>query len=235
MKIDVVGCHCTWMIDLSTSFIINDEIALDAPQGSFKTLLTKYDITKIKYIFITHFHSDHFMDTHLLLDYLCHHCKNQRITIVAPKGCKERLFEMFKVVEVSYLENYINEMVDFIECENNKKFVLDGYKIKVFKMTHQNLDAYGYTIEKDNVKVGFTGDTCMCNNVYKIIKASKMVFIDASNVEPNHKHLSAQEVIDLSNEFKDTKIIPVHMSKFSKPILQEHMMLPYEGQVFYID
>ena len=88
MKIDVVGSMCTWTKKLSTSYIINDEILFDTPQGTFKTLFEDYDILKTNYIIISHFHSDHFMDIHLVMDYLYHHTK-KKITIIAPKGCRE--------------------------------------------------------------------------------------------------------------------------------------------------
>ena len=106
MKIDVVGSKCTWVKDLSTSYIINDEILFDVPQGSFKTLLNDYDLKKIKVVIISHFHSDHFGDIHLVLDVLSR--TKQKITIIAPRTCKERLIEMFKIFEVRFLESYID-------------------------------------------------------------------------------------------------------------------------------
>ena len=107
MKIDVVGCGCTWTRQLSTSFIINDEILFDTPQGSFKTLLHNYNLSKINYIFISHFHSDHFLDLHLVLDYIFNHYPDKKLTIFAPAGCCERLCGLFRLIEVAYLEEVL--------------------------------------------------------------------------------------------------------------------------------
>ena len=200
MKIDVVGSLCTWNLDLSTSFIINDEMIFDTPQGSFKTLMNKYDLTKIKYIIISHFHSDHFIDIHLVIDYITHHSQIEKIKIIAPKGCRERLVSLFRIIEISYLEERLKDKFEIIEIENNKILKFDGYKIKCFKMLHLNLDSYGFIIEKDSSVVGFSGDTAMCNNVRKIISKSQAIFIDSANLEVNNKHLSIGEVEALAKE-----------------------------------
>lgn len=234
MKIDVVGCMCTWTKKLSASYIINDEILFDAPQGSFKTLFEDYDLLKTKYIIISHFHSDHFMDIHLVLDYYSHHGK-EKLTIIAPKGCKERLKTMFRLVEVSYLEEFLND-ITFIECENNKIVKVGPYKIKMFKMLHNYLDAYGFTIEENGVKVGFSGDTAMCNNVRKILSKSKIAFVDTAQTKVTNKHLCVQEVKGLIDEFPDCKIYPTHMSIFSIEQLDQ-LGIPYpkEGDIVEIN
>ncbi len=235
MKINVVGNMCTWTKKLSTSYIINDEILFDVPQGSFKTLFADYDLLKIKYIIITHFHSDHFMDIHLVLDYLYHHI-DHKVVIIAPKGCKERLSSMFRLVDVTYLEEAMKDMFTIIECENNKIINIDGYKIKMFKMLHLDLDSFGFTIEKDGVTVGFTGDTAMCNNVRKIISKSKVCFIDTAQIKVTNKHLCVQEVQSLTDEYPNCKLLPIHLSIFSvEQLKQLNIPYPNEGDIIYVN
>lgn len=230
MKIDIVGNNCTWMKGLSTSFIVNNEILIDTPQGSFKTLYVDYGFENIKYIFITHFHSDHFMDIHLVFEILSRQYSDRRITLVAPKGCKERLSAMFKIIDSNYLEQYVNNNVDFIECENNKVIKLGDYKIKIYKMAHGNLDAYGFVFEdKNKIKIGFSGDTSMCNNVHKIIKNACATFIDSASVKINNKHLSVSEVIDLKNTYPGKILYPVHLTNITRSMLQEHFKVFNDG------
>ena len=233
MKIDVVGSMCTWTKKLSTSYIINDEILFDTPQGTFKTLFEDFYILKTNYIIISHFHSDHFMDIHLVMDYLYHHTK-KKITIIAPKGCRERLSSMFKIVDITYLENSFNDMFSIIEIENNKIIKIGDYKIKAFKMLHLNLDSYGFTITHNGVTVGFSGDSAMCNNVRKIISKSKTAFIDCASLEVNNKHLTSDEVYGLIKEFPECKIYPIHMSTFSQPRLDE-LGIEYPNQADVIN
>ncbi len=232
MKIDVVGCMCTWTKLLSTSYIINDEILFDAPQGTFKTLFADYDLTKINYIILSHFHSDHFTDIHLVMDYIYHHCKGKKIIIIAPKGCKERLISLFKIVEVSYLEEALKDMYEIVECENNKIIKLGQYKIKCYKMLHGSVESFGFKIEQNGLIAGFSGDTAMCNNVRKIISKSKIAFVDASNIEKNNKHLCVEEIVSLKEEFTNCKIYPVHMSIYSVEKLKElGIHTPSQGDI----
>ena len=235
MKIDVVGSMCTWTKKLSTSFIINDELIFDAPQGSFKTLYNDYDLLKTKIIIISHFHSDHFLDLHLIIDVIYYNNTDKNITIIAPKGCRERLSQLFKLIEVSHLEDALINRIKFIECENNKIVKIEGYKIKMFKMLHGNLDAYGFRVEKDGVAVGFSGDSAMCNNVRKIISKSKAAFIDCAQTKINNKHLCVNEITELINEYPNCKIYPIHLSMFSKAELDKlNVKYPEEKEIIEV-
>lgn len=234
MKIDIVGCHCTWQKELSTSFIIDDIIAVDTPQESFKTLLVDYDISKLKYIFITHFHSDHFMALHLVVEVL-YKRGIKDVTIIGPKGIKEKLAGVVKIVEADHLVNYVQDDIKYIECENNKRIKLGPYKIKMFKMFHPPIDAYGFTIQKENVVAGFSGDTALCNNLIKIIKASNIAFVDCSGVDKNKKHLSVEEFLSLKQEFPEVNLMPVHMSIPAEEALKGKIVLPCQGQIININ
>lgn len=234
MKIDVVGSMCTWVKELSTSYIIDDKIMFDCPQGSFKNLLNDYDLKKINKIIISHFHSDHFADIHLVLEVIFKKTKNN-ITIIAPKNCKEKIINIFKLFEVGYLQKDLEERVTFIDSENNKIIKLDGYKIKCFKMLHRDLDAYGFTIENGDKVIGFTGDSAMCNNVRKIIKKSHSVFIDSANLAVDNKHLCVGEVNELSKEFPECTFYPIHLSTYSlEEIKNTSLYHPKQGEVIEI-
>ena len=236
MKIDVVGNGCTWTDELCTSFVINDEMLVDVPQGSFKTLLHKYNVKNIKYIVVTHFHSDHFADIHLVLNYIFRKMPEQKVTIVAPKGAYKGISDLFRLLEGPHYIEYMNQRTTFIDAENNKRIKLGSYNFKCFKMTHGKLDAYGYVIDDGEVKVGFTGDTCMCNNVRKIVKASKECFIDSANIFEDSKHLCVHEVYLLMQEFPTCKLHPVHIINSSKQqLLDMGIEFPKQGETIFVE
>lgn len=236
MKVDLVGNGCTWTRERSTSFIINDEILFDAPSGSFKTLFLDYDLSKIKYILITHFHSDHFLELHIILECIFKKYPNNKLTLIAPKGCYEKLCSLFRVLEVAYLCEVAKERITFIDCENGKKVKLGYYNIQIYKMNHNDLDAYGFVIQENQLKVGFTGDTSMCNNVLKILKKTSACFIDTAGVEINSKHLSVGEVISLEKEFSSCKLYKIHLSDMARAELEfQGKTYPKQSQTIYID
>ncbi len=234
MKVTIVGNHCTWTKELSTSFIINSDTLIDVPQGSFKTLYNDYVMDKIDNILITHFHSDHFADIHLIID-IFNKMQDKKLNILAPKGCRERLVQLFKILEVAYLEKYLDDNVTFYECENGKTYKIGNYKIKAYKVAHKNLDAYGFVVEDNHIKVGFTGDSCMCNSLHKILKHSKAVFIDCSSTSKNNSHLSVDEVVSLQNEYKNVLVEPVHFAEGSENLAKNtNLLKTYQGQVIEI-
>lgn len=234
MKITIVGNHCTWTKELSTSYILNDDTLIDIPQGSFKTLYNDYDLSKIDNIFITHFHSDHFSDIHYIID-IFEKKQDKKLNILAPKGCKERIIQLFKILEVPYLEKYLDDNVTFYDCENGKAYKIGKYKIKTYKVAHKNLDAYGFLIDDGIVKIGFSGDSCMCNSLHKILKHSKAMFIDCASTNINNSHLTVDEVVSLQNEYKDVVLYPVHFSTSSESATQKtNLVRTFPGQIIEI-
>lgn len=218
MKIDIIGNHCTWQKELCTSFIIDDKLAFDFPNGSFKTIHNDYDITKIEYVVISHFHSDHFGDMFLLIDVF--NKLNKSLTILAPKGCKQRLEMLMRAMDLTHLIPALDNHT-FIDAVNGKIVKMGEYKIKCFSVSHGTLDAYGFVIDDKQTKVGFSGDSMMCNNIRKIAKASKVMFIDTSDVVQNQKHLATYEVQALIKEFSDTQFFAVHLSQKSQDALKD--------------
>lgn len=232
MKIKIIGCYVTWSKENSTSFLIDEKLIFDVPQGSFKDLYNDNDLTKIEYIIISHFHSDHFADLHLIIDILNQMKEHKNISILAPKGCKERLIKMFEIFDVMHLKEYVDDHVTFIDCEDGKEVTLGDYEIKIYKVLHNWHDTYGFVIEKNGKKIGFSSDSAMCDNLLKIIDVSDAIFIDSSNIEKNNKHLCTEEVISLSKEYPSCRFIPVHMTYRSRAAIEQELEIPKEGQEY---
>ena len=101
MKIKIIGNSCTWTNRPNPQYLINNEMLVDTPQSSTKFLFGSYDFEKLKYIVITHFHSDHFADLHIIYDALKKRTKNlEKVTVVGPKTLFKRLMGMFKIFEL---------------------------------------------------------------------------------------------------------------------------------------
>ena len=63
MKIDVIGSGAIFTKYNSASYLIDDKILLDVPNGTCKKLMSmKKDVHKIRNVIITHFHADHYFD-----------------------------------------------------------------------------------------------------------------------------------------------------------------------------
>ena len=63
MKLQIVGNGGIWNKEASASYLIDDHILVDIPNGCCKAL-AKIDakISLINHVLITHFHGDHYFD-----------------------------------------------------------------------------------------------------------------------------------------------------------------------------
>ena len=102
--------------------------------------------------------------------------------------------------------------------ENNHKFdKVEGYIIRSYKVKHTT-ETYGFVIEdKENKKIGFTGDSCLCEGVEKIIKNSEVIFCDTSKLVGDHdSHMGFDNINWLLSKYVNKKIITTHMNYDTK-------------------
>lgn len=214
MKVLVVGNGLTWTKRPNTNFILNDEILIDTPQGSIKAMKDIIDYEKIKYILITHFHSDHFTDIHIIVDIINKRNNKEKVSIIAPKSFFKRLKNIMKSLEVKSHINYLKNHFNVIELKGNEKLKLDKYIFESFTVIHKVSIALGYSITDttENKTVGFSGDTCMCEGLEKIIDKSSTIFIECSCTQKSNKHLSVQENINLRQKYKNKNFYSIHVT-----------------------
>lgn len=235
MKVKVVGNGICWVSRPNTSYIINDEMLVDTPNGSSKFMLEDVDFSKIKYILITHFHSDHFTGLQIIFNFV-KNCKiPHKVKVVAPRTCFKRLMQMFTLTEEYKTKGEVLEYFEFCELKPNMRVEIGDYSIQTFKTKHNVKYCLGYVIEDDGgVKVGFTGDTAYCQGLIQLIEESQTIFIDTSSVEISDRHLSTSEVIALRKEFKDKKFYSVHVNSNVFEKYQDKLDIPNVGEIIEI-
>ena len=94
MKITVIGCSTTWTNRATSSYCINDNILVDAGEGTLKVYeKAGVNFNNIKHIFITHLHTDHVTTAfHHIYDIGCevkyHNNCSRELNIYGPLGTK---------------------------------------------------------------------------------------------------------------------------------------------------
>lgn len=214
MKIKIIGNSCTWTNRPNPQYLVNDEMLIDTPQSSTKFLFGSYDFEKLKYILITHFHSDHFADLHIIYDALKKRTKNfEKVTVVGPKTLFKRLMKMFKIFELGYRKKKeIKEVFNIIELKDGDKLTLGDYQLEMVKVKHNVKYPFGFILKQkgSSKTIGFSGDSAMCDGLLKIVKASDVLFLDCVINSANNLHLSADEVLLLQKEFKGKTFFCTH-------------------------
>ena len=191
MNIKFIGTGSMISNDNQASYLVNNNIMVDFPQGTMKILKKNNLNEQIKYIFITHTHADHFFDLpFIILDF---YQRKQKLNIVI---CKKDRMKVLKLLKLGFpglfYEFLLNKTINFID--NKRPIKIDNLTISSYKTVHGVMkNCYGYVFKYNDRKIVFTGDTTICDNLLDNIK-------DAD---------------------KNLKIIPSHMGKNSKKELLE--------------
>ncbi len=126
-----------------------DLILFDCGEGTQKQLRkAKIPPTKIKYIFITHWHGDHSLGLPGMFQSLSAHGKKEKLIVVGPAKTKERIEYIKKAF--TWYENF---QIEVIEAKNGKVIETDEWIIKAMEVKHGTpCLAYSFE-EKEKVKI----------------------------------------------------------------------------------
>lgn len=92
MKINIVGSGSIGSEYMSASYVIDNHILIDVPNGIIKYLKKLgYDILKIDTILITHLHGDHFFDLPFLMLGKYFNKDKTPIKVICPYGTIKKL------------------------------------------------------------------------------------------------------------------------------------------------
>jgi len=181
MKLKVVGCYGTEENGyLSTSFLIDDIIALDA--GSLSSLDLKHQ-RKIKQIFLTHSHLDHIKSL-APLTINAFSSFNGTVNIY---GIEDTLHSLKKhILNNQIWPDFCRIMINGSPIFALKKIKFDEtvdifpYKVTVFKTVH-SVPSAGYLIEKGDSSLFYSGDGIIKKDL--LVKLSKVKNLKALIVD----------------------------------------------------
>ena len=80
-------------------------------------------------------------------------------------------------------------------------------------------DSYGYIFKDETAKIGFTGDTALCDSVNKMLNECEKVVTDTTFEIGTNTHLGVNEILMLLKKYPNTTIIPTHTSPKVKKLL----------------
>lgn len=237
MNIDFIGTGTMGCLDrINTSILIDDEILFDIGSGTVNKLRTlNKDLTKIKYIFISHYHADHFLDIAFFLLRRYIRTKNEKsLTIIGPRDIRN------KVIELMYFTHGDNKPNKYDDIENkfNLKFIemidseeaIDNFSVKSVTLKHGTCEpCNGYILTKDNNTIGYTGDTTLCEGLNTLIESSNYIFIDVTMQDTNDAHVGYTSMVDIANDNKDKKFYAVHRGDFDININTNNIEYPNDG------
>lgn len=77
--------------------------------------------------------------------------------------------------------------------------------------------AYGYVVDIHNKKIGFSGDSKLCDSIENIVSETDISILDMSHAENvSNAHMGIEDMKYLCNKYKNKTIISTHMHEYTK-------------------
>ena len=238
MKIQVIGSGSMWTRYNSACYLIDDSIMVDFPNGACKYLY-ELDIipNTINYIVLTHFHGDHYFDMPF---YILNKSKseNKDVNIFCSKEGKSKINKIGNLAFPNSFKEACNSL-NLTYCFNDD-FIIEDYKVKKILVDHGRMKpSFGYIFSKDNICVGFTGDTSLCESVEFLSSKCKYLFCDCMLINGNGKHQGIDNLEYLSKKYPNCTFVVSHLEDDTRQKLEKmkvkNIIVPDDAQIIMVE
>ncbi len=220
-----------------SSILINDRILLDASPivvPHMKQL--ERELSKLEYIFITHFHADHFFGIpFLLLDFAYLRTLDHPLTIIGPKSVEEKITNTTNLGFTGVIEKLKDRInINYFELDGPGTYSANDLKFTAIPMDHGGAVAYGYKFKISGKTIGYTGDTDLCDGVLELAAGVDILIIELSNPHDDVPgHMNIQKIQKLQGQIShETKIILNHVGPITTELTKnDNLILPADLQV----
>lgn len=185
MKVRVLGCSGGINQSVATtSFLIDDDILIDAGTGVCD--LTLDEMRCIKHIFITHSHLDHIASIPLLADTLFDDLVGQPLVVHAlPETIKALETHIFNWViwpDFTQLPHKTDAVLKLEAMSAGAVFELSGRQVEMISVNH-SIPGVGYRVESEGKSFAFSGDTTNSENLWTCLNrhdSLDLLFIESA-------------------------------------------------------
>ena len=236
MKVQVIGSGNMWGKYNSACYLIDDSILIDVPNGACKALnCQNASFDKINNVLITHFHGDHYFDMPFLILFK-KKLDSINLNIYCEKNGEKKIRKLYKLAfPHSYKRIFGAKNINFF----SKDFftINDKYNVERVLVDHGSFKpAYGYIVYADDKKIGFTGDTTVCDNLEYMLQTCDYIFGDCSFIKGTSKHMGVDFLENVIRKHPNCKYVASHMEDETRDYLNKsrikNVIIPKDGEIF---
>lgn len=185
MQVRVLGCSGGIAKGVATtSFLIDDDILIDAGTGVCG--LTLKEMQSIKHVFITHSHLDHTTSIPLLTDTLFERLIGNPLIVYAQsitlKVLREHMFNWALWPDFTVLPHKKDAVLQLKGMKAGSTIEIDGRTIEMIKVNH-SVPGVGYRVESNGKSFAFSGDTASNENFWASLNKHKgldLLFVESA-------------------------------------------------------
>jgi ribonuclease BN (tRNA processing enzyme) len=170
MKLRILGCSGGVGSDLrTTSLLLDDDILIDAGSGVGELSLA--EMRKIRHVFLTHSHLDHFSFLPLLVDSIFPSIRDPLVVHAQPvtlKALQDHVFNWTIWPDFSKLPSEDKPVMIYQALSPGDIFELEGRRLEMIEVNHI-VPGVGYRVEDASGAFAFSGDTTTNDNFWNVL------------------------------------------------------------------
>ena len=241
MKITFVGTGTMGCTTRCNTSVLVDDILFDIGMGTIKQIERLKIYTKtIKYLIISHFHADHFLDIpNLLIGRGIRKETENKLTIIGPIGVKKKTIELMNFTHSDGDEHKYDNIeekynIEFVELRNEEEYCTNKFKITALSLKHgECLPINGYVLEKEDKKISYACDTSLCDNYYRMCNISNYMLSDVTGLKTTDVHMGLEDYKELYKKYPNCKFYAIHRADYSTEGISS-VKFPDDGEILEI-
>ncbi len=179
-----------------SSFIINDDVLVESPPDVVNSIFREnIDPRKIKAIYISHFHADHYFGLPFLFLRKFFDGSKNSIKVIGPRGIEDRVKEICIIAFGSKhpMQIWVKDYITYKEIENSQAISIGPHcKLKPIEMLHFP-ETYGFVLNSAGNKVAYFADTYWQDSLLEYIEDVNTVIVDLNGKKTDKKNVHISE------------------------------------------
>jgi len=208
------------------AYLINNDLLVDCGEGTTQKLIKLGVINDIKLICISHLHNDHFLGICSLLWYYWITGRSKPIKIIGPPTTEVTIKKILQLAHTP--EDMGGFEINFVELKNSNQLQELGktekYIINAIQVEH-GFPAYAYSIESNESKITYSGDTKPNNQIIELAKDSDLLICEATfpdkfkKVAHKYHHCTPSDAANIAKKSNSKKLVLVHISPVFESVI----------------
>ena len=237
MKITFAGTGIMSSTQRANTSMLVDNVLFDCGAGTVKQLfrLGVYVPTAVRYVCISHYHVDHFLDLGSLY-FAREKDKSQLCTIIGRKGIRRKMIQLMQFTHGDGREERFEDIeklnnLEFIEVEPGDVVELPGMRLEVVELEHNTCRPLGYILEKEGKRVAYCCDMNPFEGFEDICQKADMMCSDCNNAtDGSRAHMGQDLLRDIAQRHPDCRFYALHRGDY-EPKYPDILHYPQDGDI----